>query len=129
MRLRLSATALNSDRFGVSDRATAVIASSVQQDVGMIPNTDSPYVVDKCKIRRDKSRVGTDMKSQFTPPEESWGLFLDGRKDDTLFVKKLNAKQFLEECEKRTLFSYPGTWIKLYWTVCLLHFNEIFPTY
>ena len=67
MRIQLSATALNSDRFGVSDRATAVIASSVLQDVGMITNTDSSYVVDKCKIRRDKSRVRTDLKSQFTP--------------------------------------------------------------
>lgn len=96
--IQLNASALNCDRFGVSDRAlsiwTVVIASSVLQDVGMITNTDSSYVVDKCKIRRDKSRVRTDLKSQFTPPEESWGLFFDGRKDDTLFIEKLNAKQF-----------------------------------
>ncbi|GBL93674.1 hypothetical protein AVEN_25659-1 [Araneus ventricosus] len=57
-------------------------------------DTDSSYVVDKCKIRRDKSRVRTDLKRQFTPPGESWGLFFDGRKDDTLFFEKLNAKQF-----------------------------------
>lgn len=93
MKIQLRATALNSDRFEVSDRATAVIASSVPRDVGII-DTDSSYVVDKCKIRRDKSRVRTDLKSKFTPPEESWRLFFHGRKKDTLFVENLNAKEF-----------------------------------
>ncbi|CAH0558691.1 unnamed protein product [Brassicogethes aeneus] len=35
MRIKLKNTALISDRFGVSDRATAAIASSVLQDVGI----------------------------------------------------------------------------------------------
>ncbi|GBL75381.1 hypothetical protein AVEN_194577-1 [Araneus ventricosus] len=70
MRIQLSAI-INSDRFGVSDQTTAVIASSVLRDVGMITDTDSSYVVHKCKKRRDKSCVRTDFKSQFTPPEES----------------------------------------------------------
>ncbi|GBL85970.1 hypothetical protein AVEN_89038-1 [Araneus ventricosus] len=93
MRIQLRATALNSDRFGVSDRATAVIASSVLRDVGII-DTDSSHVVDKCKIRRDKSSVRTDLKSKFTPPQESLCLFFDGLKEDTSSVENLNAKQF-----------------------------------
>ena len=36
MRIKLPTTALTSDRFGVSDRATAAIASSVLQDLGLI---------------------------------------------------------------------------------------------
>lgn len=36
MRFNLTSTALVSDRFGVSNRATAAIASSVLHDLGMI---------------------------------------------------------------------------------------------
>lgn len=92
MRVKMCATALNSDRFGLSDRATAAIASSVLQDIGIVTDTDSSYVVDKCKIRREKSRVRKDLN--FIPNEEICGLYFDGRKDQTLFVEKINGKNF-----------------------------------
>lgn len=41
MRLSLSATALTSDRFCVSDRATAAIASSVLKDLGLITDSNT----------------------------------------------------------------------------------------
>lgn len=111
MRIKLSTTALNSDRFGVSDRATAAIASSVLQDIGMITNGDSSYVIDKCKIRREKAYVRTDLKNEFSTPEESWGLFFDGRKDDTLFVERLNGKQFRRNVKEEhySLIQEPGS--------------------
>ncbi|KAJ8879418.1 hypothetical protein PR048_020026 [Dryococelus australis] len=36
IRIKLPATALMSDRFGVSDRATTAVASNVLQDIGLI---------------------------------------------------------------------------------------------
>jgi len=94
MRVQLGATALNSDRFGVSDRATAIIASSVLQDFGIITDTDTSSVIDKSKIRREKSLVRRSLIKQFTPPKESWGIFFDGRKDETFSVENLNDKRF-----------------------------------
>ena len=57
MRSKLTSTALVSDRFGVSDRATAAIASSVLHDLGMICEKDSSLVIDKSKIRREKQKT------------------------------------------------------------------------
>lgn len=50
MRIQLKSTALLSDRFGVSDRATAAIASSALHDVGLITDSDVSHVIDKNKM-------------------------------------------------------------------------------
>lgn len=47
-------TVLTSDRFGVSDKATTAIASSVLQDFGILTDDDHSYVINKNKLRRDK---------------------------------------------------------------------------
>lgn len=57
MRISLKATALTSDRYGVSDRATAAIASSILQDIGLITESDTSHVVDKSKVRREKAMI------------------------------------------------------------------------
>lgn len=54
MRVKLKATALASDRYGVSDCATAAVTSSVLQDFGIINEEDMSHVVDKNKVRREK---------------------------------------------------------------------------
>lgn len=46
MRIKLKSTALSCDRFGVSDRAAAAIASSVLKDVGIVTNDDHSHVID-----------------------------------------------------------------------------------
>lgn len=109
MRIKLKATALNSDRYCVSDRATAAIASSVLQDIGLITESDTSHVVDKCKIRREKSLVRTGLQSKETT--EIYGLYFDGRKDDTLFVEKFNTKHFRrsKKEEHYSLISEPGS--------------------
>ena len=58
-----------------------VITSSILQEIRTITDTDSSYVVDRCKIRQKNVRI--DLKSQFAGMGESWGIFFDGRKDDT----------------------------------------------
>lgn len=54
MRLKLKNTALASDRFGVLDRATAAIASSVLHNLGLPTKENASLTIDKNKVRRDK---------------------------------------------------------------------------
>ncbi|GBN96756.1 hypothetical protein AVEN_119634-1 [Araneus ventricosus] len=55
VRLGLPSTAVAGDKFGVSDRAVAAIASSVLHDVGLITSNNSDLVVDKNELRRQKA--------------------------------------------------------------------------
>ncbi|GBL67301.1 hypothetical protein AVEN_70932-1, partial [Araneus ventricosus] len=64
MRLGLPSTAVVGDRFGVSNRAVAAIASSVLYDVGLITSNNSDLVVDENKLRREKTKVRKDLKFQ-----------------------------------------------------------------
>lgn len=58
MRVKLQSTALLSDRFGLSNRATAAIRSSVLHDVGLVSEGDTSLVItDKSKIRREKKKT------------------------------------------------------------------------
>ncbi|GBL74488.1 hypothetical protein AVEN_235427-1 [Araneus ventricosus] len=56
-RIGLHSTTVVGDRFGVSDRAVAAIASSVLHDVGLITSNHSDLVVDKNKLRREKPKA------------------------------------------------------------------------
>ncbi|GBL94768.1 hypothetical protein AVEN_244750-1 [Araneus ventricosus] len=55
IRLGLPSAAVVGDRFGVSDRAVAAIASSVLHDVGLITSNNSDLMVDNNKLRREKA--------------------------------------------------------------------------
>lgn len=95
MRIKLKNTALTSDRFGLSDRATAAVASSVLQDFGIITDYDHTNVIDKNKLRREKSLNRSKLqmlnKDKHNPLQ---GLYFDGRRDDTLIIEKIKSKQF-----------------------------------
>lgn len=52
LHIRLALTALLSDRYGVSDRTTAAISSSVLHDVGFITDSDVSRTIDENKIRK-----------------------------------------------------------------------------
>ena len=86
MRVNLPSLALACDRHGVSDRAAAGIASAVLQDVGIIHQDDATKVIDRNKVRRERSkkRVALRMEASYTIT----GLYFDGRKDKTLAQKK-----------------------------------------
>lgn len=95
MRVKLTNTALTSDRFGVSDRATAAIASSLLQDFGIITETEHSNVIDKNKIRRGKKVIRTELQVQNQAELNTFqGLYFDGRKDDTIVIEKVNSKHF-----------------------------------
>ena len=95
MRVNLKETALTSQRYGVSDRATAMIATSVLKDVGLVSPDASELVTDRSKIRREKYKIREQVKLQAqqhaTPPR---GLYFDGRRDDTLTQVKQGAKLY-----------------------------------
>lgn len=109
MRINLKSTALVSDRYGVSDRATAAIASSVLHDIGIVTSCDHSKVVDKCKIRREKHNIRADLSSSITE-NTLQGLYFDGRKDDTIVVEMAHSKRFLRVLKEEhySLIQEPG---------------------
>lgn len=90
-RLKLEGTALTRDRFGVSDRAAAAVASSVLQDVGLIADCSISNVIDKSKIRRKiiNLRSSLQRKKIF----DICGLYFDSLKDETLHVERIHEKK------------------------------------
>ncbi|GBM08130.1 hypothetical protein AVEN_214461-1 [Araneus ventricosus] len=109
MRIQLKSSVLLSDRYGVSDRATATIASSVLHDVGLITDSDISHVIDKNKIRKEKQNVWAELcsKSDEFPLH---GLYLDGRKDVTLVVELAHSKSFcrVKKEEHYSMIQEPG---------------------
>ena len=108
MRLALTSTATTSARFGVSDRATAAIVSSVLHDIGLVTEEDTVHVVDKSKIRRERQKISSDLKK--TQITEIEGLYYDGRKDETAFVDNINSKRYRKTRleEHISLIAEPG---------------------
>ncbi|KAG8323826.1 hypothetical protein J6590_106494, partial [Homalodisca vitripennis] len=74
MRLSLQSTALVSDRFGISDRATAAIASSMLFDLGMVSESDTSLVIDKNKIEREKQKARQAIKEKDLENTETKGI-------------------------------------------------------
>lgn len=109
MRIDLKSTALVSDRYGVSDRATAAIASSVLHDVGIVSSCDNSQVVDKCKIRREKRNIRAVLSTSITE-NKLLGLYFDGRKDNTIMVEMAHSKRFRRVIteEHYSLIQEPG---------------------
>ncbi len=70
MRLSLPNTAINADRFGVSDRAAAAIATGVLQDMGLVSEEHREMVIDKAKVRRERAK----MRRNIAENEEEDGL-------------------------------------------------------
>lgn len=74
------------DRYGISDRAAAAVASAVLQDVKI-----NNEVIDKSKLRRARQKLRKETLSQGqldTIP----ALFFDGRKDKTLKIVMKGGK-------------------------------------
>jgi hypothetical protein len=111
MRYKLTTTAMISDRYGVSDRATAAIVSSVMHDLGLICDSDMSQVIDRSKIRREKEKlrkeVTIDNQDQL---KEVKGIYFDGRKDNTQTREKLGAKFYrrVTKEEHISIISEPG---------------------
>lgn len=87
MRVGFKATALANDRYGVSDRATAAIASSVLKDMGIVSQSDKSFVIDRHKIRREREKCQEHLKEVQLNARAIKGpkaIYFDGRADNTL---------------------------------------------
>lgn len=111
--LLLENTALAAQRFGVSDRATALIVSSAFLDAkkaGLITEDQASFVTDKCKISRAKKIVG--IKLGCTDSIDSvYGLYFDGRKDNTLTQVREGEKYYRNTVKEEhiSLVAEPGS--------------------
>ena len=66
------------DRYGVSDRSAAAVATAVLEDFGVVNAFDTSNVIDLSKIRRECKRK----RSQLKPSQDSKlvrGIYFDGR--------------------------------------------------
>ena len=82
-RRQLPALASACDRYGISDRSAAAIATAVLEDYGVVNPKATSHVIDPSKIRRERKRK----RNQLRCSQESKivrGIFFDGRKDTTL---------------------------------------------
>jgi len=99
------------DRYQVSDRAGAAIATSVLKDHGIVSSKDSTFVVDKNKLRRERER-----QRKVIQKEEQQtihlinGFYIDGRKDATLMTKEINGRyhRHVELEEHYVIVGEPG---------------------
>ena len=85
--LCFSRLARTADRYGISDRAAAALASSVLEDVGLVESADMSRVVDKNKVRRRRMKA-RHVLSQQPQGLLVHGLYLDRRKGNTLVSVK-----------------------------------------
>ncbi|KAL4718111.1 hypothetical protein ACJJTC_005692 [Scirpophaga incertulas] len=93
------------DRYGVSDRAAAVIVSSVLHDIG-----SEVEVIDRSKLRRERNKTRQELQKQVNLKDIS-ALYFDGRKDKTLkIIKKGNRNYRKVMIEEHTaLVQEPGS--------------------
>ena len=87
--------AMSADRFGVSDRATASICSSLLVDLGIITSDDKSMVVDRSKIRRERDHLRLTLRTKESE-NSVHALYFDGKKDTTLFKNKKNDKIYYD---------------------------------
>ena len=74
--------AMMSERYQLSDRASAAVANAALTDAG-ITDLDKTYVIDKNKLRREKYRhIISEKEAIFYKFID--GIYIDGRKDATL---------------------------------------------
>lgn len=80
----LNLPSLACDRTGVLDRAAAIIASSVLKDVGIISSNHLSHVIDRSKLRRERTKVRSTLQ-ETDCNKYLRGIYFNLRKDKTLF--------------------------------------------
>ena len=88
------------ERFDVSDRAGAAIASAVLKDFGVIDDNNVAKVIDRSKLRREgqkcRQKLREDEECNF---EIVNAIYVDGRKDATLTTIETSDSKFCPKIE------------------------------
>ena len=96
------------DRAGISDRAAAILCSSLLCDTDDAPS--SSLVVDCSEIRRERQRTRTKNQEN-VDYKNIQGLYFDGRKDATLITKTIEGRNYRNKVaeEHISLVAEPGS--------------------
>ncbi|GBM90611.1 hypothetical protein AVEN_239218-1 [Araneus ventricosus] len=96
-RLDFPTLARECDRYGISGREAASIASAVLQNIEIIHEGETSYVVDRNKIRRQRKKLQNAFVKS-AKSTVSWslltGLYFDGRKDNSKVLIKKDTKYY-----------------------------------
>lgn len=69
------------DRYGISDRATAAIATAVLKDLDVKDDKEEPIIIDRLKVRRDREKNRQEVLRNNQDLTLLKGFSFDGRKD------------------------------------------------
>lgn len=84
--LDIKPLAILCDRYGISDRACAALATSTLEISGTISPENRNLIIDRSKLRRSRNKAREELQSENIT--NVVGLFFDSKKDKTLYVKK-----------------------------------------
>jgi hypothetical protein len=109
MRTELPRLAMEADRYHLSDRVTASIATAVLSDLSVVTKEDQSMIIDKNKVRRSREKNRANLKSNSSCLLEA--LYFDGRKDSTLVQNKIDGRyhQFQQIEEHYVLIGEPDS--------------------
>lgn len=109
-RLNFPSLALACDRTGVSDRAAAIIASSVLKDVGIISSNDPSGVIDRSKLRRERAKVRSTLQ-EANRNKIIRCMYFDGKKDTTSVIIQKEGKFYRKRQfeDHYVILSEPGS--------------------
>ena len=104
-RLNLPCFIAEVDRYQISDRAAAALATGLLKDLGKISDTDKSLVLDRYKVRRDRKSRQKERKKK--KKEESSGgikcIGFDGKKDKNTKVLEeveINGNIMMKQASK-----------------------------
>ena len=96
------------DRFSVSDRDGASIASAVLKDYDIIDGQNKELIIDRSKVGREREKERRHNQN-FQTPLGVQGLYFDGKKDSTLTPQKFGVGTHFVREEHITLVAEPGS--------------------
>ena len=90
------------DRYGVSNRTTAAIATAILIDSELITPEDQSLVTDKNKMARARQKYRSQLQSkELVEMNAVTGIYFDGRHDETLsnttIIGKCHTRTSVEE--------------------------------
>ena len=94
------------ERFQLSDRAGAAVATGTLVDYGYVSNKNKKNIIDRSKIRRERQKYRKEIikkESMFFNITD--GIFIDGRKDATLSMRE-KKRTFLSKNNFRRALRY-----------------------
>lgn len=106
--LRLSNLPSVLDRYKISDRVGAAIASATLLDVGLIHEQDQSKIIDQSKVRRARTKKRMELQSEM-PLTPTRGLYFDGRKDSTILLSEDSKRRTTKVEEHIVLIEEPGS--------------------